>query len=83
MHASHSMHRLAVNTVCKSQFRQRSTSVSRLLGAEAELHFDVELLEAVLEVDVRHDPPRRGLVVIAVAPLVNTHFRAREVHAAR
>ena len=28
MHASHSMHRSAVNTVCRSQFKQRSTSVA-------------------------------------------------------
>jgi hypothetical protein len=28
MQASHSMQRSAVNTVCKSQFKQRSTSVT-------------------------------------------------------
>ena len=30
-----------------------------LLGAEAELDLDVELLETLLEIDVRHDAPRR------------------------
>src|SRR5690606_7780467 len=54
-----------------------------LLRGEAELDLDVELAEALLQVDVRHQPALGRVVVVAVAPLVDAHLRARQLDAAR
>src|ERR1700683_3250549 len=47
-----------------------------LLGGEAQLDLDVELLEAFLERDVRHEAPLDGCVVVGVTPLVHAHLAA-------
>src|SRR5690606_11590836 len=54
-----------------------------LLGGEAELDLDVELAEALLQFDVRHQTPRRRIAGDAVAPLVDAHFRAGKHYLAR
>src|SRR5580704_13011594 len=54
-----------------------------LLGGEAELHLDVELLEALLERDVRHQAALNRRVVVGVAPLVHAHLAARQTHSGR
>src|SRR5207248_2664371 len=48
-----------------------------------ELDLDVELLEALLERDVRHQPPLDGGIVVGVAPLVHAHLAALQIHAGR
>ena len=54
-----------------------------LLDGEAELHFDVELLEALLERHVRHQAPLGRVVVVRVGPLVHAHLGGLQIHAGR
>ena len=53
------------------------------LGVEAELDLDVQLAEPLLEAHVRHQAPRRGVVVVLVRPLVHADLAALQVDAAR
>jgi hypothetical protein len=57
--------------------------VRRLLGIEAELDLDAELLEALPEAHVRHEPALHGVVLVLVRPLVQPHLAARQVHRRR
>src|SRR3974390_3151882 len=51
----------------------------KLLGAEAKLYFDIHLLEALGQIDVLHLLPRRGIVIVVIAPLPEAHFLADQV----
>src|SRR6266508_3687978 len=50
----------------------------RLFRREALLHFDSERLKPMRHVDMLHLHALRRIVVVAVGPLVQTHFRARK-----
>ena len=52
----------------------------RLLGREAQLHLDVQRLEAGLEVGVHHLLALDGIVVVAVLPVVHPELGAGEGH---
>src|SRR5579884_2639551 len=54
-----------------------------LFSAEAEFHFDVQLLESPREIDVLHLLTRRGVVIIVVTPLADAHLAAEEIHLLR
>ncbi len=54
---------------------------SGLFCAEAELHFEIERLEAFSQLDVAHLLARRLVVVVVIAPLAHAHLLADEVHA--
>ena len=56
MQASHSMHSLAVEHRLDVAVEAALHFLRGLLGVEAELHLDVELLEALLQRHVRHHP---------------------------
>ena len=48
-----------------------------LLRGKAKLHFDIDFLEALLQVHVWHQAPLDRVVVVLVRPLVQAHFAAR------
>src|SRR5579884_2152311 len=54
-----------------------------LLGAEAEFHFDVQLLEAAREIDVLHLLALRRVVIVVITPLADAHLAAGESHSLR
>src|SRR5262249_40067798 len=54
-----------------------------LVEVEAELDFDVELLEALLQRHVGHQPTLERSVVVLIRPLVHAHLAARAFDAGR
>ena len=82
--ASHSMHSLAVNTVCTSQFRQRCASCEREL-ARSKPSSTSTLMFLQRDLGVARAAPcsaRSGEIVVVVAPLVDAHLLRHQVHAA-
>ena len=48
----------------------------RLFGGKSEFHFDVDLLEALDQSDVRHEAPLDAVVLVLVRPFVHAHLAA-------
>src|SRR5437868_3666304 len=54
-----------------------------LFGGETKLHLNVELAEALDQIDVLHLLTLSGIVVVVIAPLAQPHLLADQVHALR
>ena len=83
MQASHSMHSVGGEHGLDVAVQAALHFARGLLGVEAELHFDVQLLEALDQIDVLHLLARRRIVVVVIAPLADPHLLADQVHALR
>src|SRR5689334_1788222 len=54
-----------------------------LVRRETEFHFDGELVEAFFQIDMRHFLASDRRVIIAIAPLADSHFLTDQVHPER
>ncbi len=83
MHASHSMHSLAANTVCTSQFKQRCTSSAASSAVNPSSTSMLIFLKRSMQPHVRHQAALDAVVFVLVGPLVHAHFAAGQAYAAR